>query len=166
MKKLFLILLLAIAFAACGCESTMCMLSKKDLHKFDGGAQPVYVANPEMQREYLILKNSEIYSLTNQSTGARKLTLLPIKHFGRCGNPIMLTVLTIGIVPGILPSAQAFEYDLETDGKVEHCVHPLPTYDRVSIWEWFVKHDDDRVLAEALAWSSKQQQLEQISLPK
>jgi hypothetical protein len=142
------------------------MLSKKDLHKFDGGTQSVFVTNPEMQREYSILKNSEIYPLTNQPAGARKLTLLPIKHFGRCGNPIMLTILTIGIVPEVLPSAQVFEYDLETDGKIEHCVHPLPTYDRVSIWEWFANHDDDKVMAEALAWSSKQQRLEQISLPE
>jgi len=31
----------------------------------------------------------------------------------------MLTIITFGIVPGVLPAARAFEYDLDTDGVAE-----------------------------------------------
>jgi hypothetical protein len=137
------------------------MESTRHLDHFDGGARPVYVSNPEMHPEYEILKASGIYQLTNQPEGARTLTLLPIHQYGRCANPMLLTIVTFGIVPGILPGARAFEYDLDTDGVVVRCVHLLPIYDRISIWEWLVKHDDQRVLAEALAWSSLQQQSNQ-----
>jgi hypothetical protein len=132
------------------------MESTKHLNRFDGGTRSVYVTNPEMHPEYEILKTSAIYQLSSQPEGARKLTLLPVHQYGRCGNPLMLTIVTFGIVPGVLPGARAFEYDLDTDGVVEHCVHPLPIYDRISIWEWLVRHDDQKVLAEALAWSSLQ----------
>lgn len=134
----------------------MCLESTEHLQRFDGGDRPVYVTNPTMQPEFEILKASGIYQLTNTPKGARQLTLLPIRQHGRCGNPLMLTFLTFGIVPGVLPSARSFDYDLETDGTVQHCVHPLPLFDRVSIWEWLVKSHDQKVMAEALAWSSLQ----------
>ncbi len=86
----------------------------------------MYVTNPEMNREYEILKASGIYQLSSQTNGARHLTLRPIQQYGRCGNPLMLTIITFGIVPGVLPAARTFEYDLDTDGVVEPCVHYLP----------------------------------------
>ena len=151
------LLLLATGFLSSGCKSTMRMESTKHLQRFEGGMRPVYVTNPAMQKEYEILRASGIYSLTSQPEGARKLTLLPVHQYGRCANPLMLTIVTFGIVPGVLPGARSFEYDLETDGPIAHCTHPLPTYDRISIWEWLARHDDQKVLAEALAWSSLQE---------
>lgn len=167
MKKIVIqLMLLAAVVLFCGCGTTTCMTSKKCLHQFDGGTQPVFVVNPEKNPEYEILKQSKIYALTNQPEGARKLTLLPIKHYGRCANPLMLTIITLGIVPGYLPSAEAFQYNLETDGKVERCIHPLPMYDRISIWEWLVRHHDEKVLAEALTWSSCREHREEPVLSK
>ena len=66
----------------------------------------------------------------------------------------MLTGLTLGIIPGVVSGARTFEYDLETDGKVQKMFHRLPLCERISIWEHFVKHNDDATLAEALAWST------------
>jgi hypothetical protein len=73
----------------------------------------------------------------------------------------MLTIITIGIVPGYLPSAKVFQYDLETDGKLERCMHPLPMYDRISIWEWLIPNHDEKILPEALAWSKCQERPEE-----
>lgn len=148
--------LLIVLLFSCGCGSTLCMESKKHLQHFDGGARPVYVTNPEMRPEYDILKASGIYRLTSQTNGARYLTLQPIHEYGRCGNPLMLSGVTLGIVPGVLPAARTFEYDLETDGFVEPCVHFLPLYERFSIWEWLVPHHEQKVLAEGLAWSARE----------
>jgi hypothetical protein len=161
MVRLFLV---TAILSLCGCKSTICMESKKDLHRFDGGSQPVYVTNPEMHREYEILKASAIYRLSNEPEGARKLTLRPIQHLGRCGNPLMLSFVTLGIVPGFLPGAQVFEYDLETDGQVERYAHHLPIYERFSSWEWFVFRRGETTLAKALAWSSRRERHDNIEI--
>jgi hypothetical protein len=148
-----------------GCGSTPCVASKQGLHQFDGGTQPVYVANPGMQPEYNILKASGIYPLSTTPDGARRLTLLPIRYGGRCANPLMLTIITLGIVPGVLPDARFFAYDLDTDGVVERRIHYLPIYDRISIWEHLVRYDDQRVLAEGLAWSKLEPLTASQSMP-
>jgi hypothetical protein len=137
-----------------GCGSTLHMVSTSHLQRFDGGTRPVYVTNPELQPEYEILRDSGIYKLSSQREGARLVTLHPIRQYGRCANPLMLTMITFGIVPGVLPAARAFEYDLQADGVVEVCEHRLPLYERFSIWEWRLRGHEEKVMAEALAWSS------------
>jgi hypothetical protein len=130
------------------------MAPKKHLQQFDGGTRAVYVTNPEMAREYAILKASGIYLLSGQPDGARRLTLYPVGHYFRCGNPLLLSGLTLGIIPGFLPGGRVFDYDLETDGVSERYVHHLPVWERFSIWEWLLQRDEDKVLAEALVWSA------------
>jgi len=83
------------------------------------------------------------------------LTLRPLHHGFRCGNPLILSMLTVGIIPGILPAGLTFDYDLETDGTVEHCARSLPLYERSSIWECLLfLHDDQKIMAKGLRWSS------------
>jgi hypothetical protein len=146
--------LLVVVGASSGCRGTLRTASKHDLQKFDGGTRTVFVTNPELRREYEVLKASNIYQLSSNPSDARRLTLHPIRQYGRCGNPLMLTGLTFGIIPGVVSATRAFEYDLESDGKTQKLCHRLPLYERFSIWEHLVKHDDDATLAEALAWST------------
>lgn len=152
---LHLALLAAVAFSS-GCASTLHMESKRHLQRFNGGTRPVFVTNPELTREYEILRVSGIYPLSQERDGARLLTLHPIRQYGRCANPLMLTGLTLGIVPGVLPAARSFGYDLQTDGVVEAHEHHLPLYERIAIWEWLLPREEQKVMAEALAWSSSQ----------
>lgn len=140
--------------ALTGCRGTLRTTSKHELPKFDGGSQPVYVTNPGLRREYEVLKASGIYPLSSSPDSPLRLTLHPIWQYGRCGNPLMLTGLTFGIIPGVVSATHAFEYDLESDGKVQKLSHRLALYERVSLWEHFVRHNDNATLAEALAWSS------------
>ncbi len=151
---LHLALLVAVVFSS-GCASTLHMESKRHLQRFDGGTRTVFITNPELEREYEILRASGIYRFSTERDGARLLTLHPIRQYGRCGNPLMLTGLTLGIVPGVLPAARGFEYDLETDGVTETCEHHLPLYERFSVWEWLLRRDEQKIVAEALAWSSR-----------
>ena len=148
-----LILLLGLVVST-GCTSSLHLGSARDLPRFNGGARPVYVTNPELKEEYEVLRASGIYPLSTERDGARLLTLHPIVRYGRCGNPLMLTIFTCGIVPGVLPAARVFEYDLQTDGTTETRSHPLALYERFSIWERLLPHNDQRKMAEALARSS------------
>jgi hypothetical protein len=146
-----------------GCASTVCMESKRNLQRFDGGDRPVFVTNPELSQEHELLRASAIYPLARHPDGARRLTLHPLRQYARCGNPLMLSGLTLGIIPGILPGERVFEYELETDGVMESYTHHLPVYERISVWEWLVRDNDDKVLAEALAWAVRQERPTQFS---
>lgn len=140
-----------------GCASTVYLMAKPPADPFAGGGEPVYVTNPELKREYAILRSSKIYTLTNQVEGARKLTLRPLHQMGQCGTPLVLSGLTLGILPGFLEGGYWFRYELEKDGVTEQWGHPLPVYERYSIWEWLVKlkHDDNKVFAQGLANSRR-----------
>ena len=150
------LLLMAIVFS--GCASTVHLESERKLHRFDSGIQSVFVTNPDSQSEYRILAASGIYRLVDESDGAPKLTLHPIRHHFRCGNPLLLSGITLGIRPGYLPAPKTFEYDLEIDGVAKRYTHHLRMYERFSIWEWLVRQVEDQVLAEALAWSGNASQ--------
>jgi hypothetical protein len=131
------------------------MESTRHLHQFQGRAGAVYVTNPELRREYEILKASGVYELSNQPAGAAQLTLHPLCQYGRCGNPLMLSFLTLGILPGTIDGAYVFEYDLEADGVVERYTRHLPLFERFSVWEHLVKRDEEKLFGKALAWSYK-----------
>jgi len=150
-------ILLAMVLLLTGCRtSSLHLESTNQRQRFHDDAGPVFVVNPQMQNEYAILKASKIYQLTNQPAGVRRLTLHPVHRFGRCGNPIMLTYLTFGILPGVLPAARVFEYELETDGVRVQYAHSLPLYERISIWESLTFTSDQKMMAKGLAWSTRQ----------
>jgi hypothetical protein len=151
----YLCLILGLVFSS-GCASTLHVQSKRHLQRFDGGARPVYVTNPELQPEYDVLRASGIYPLSTQRDGARLLTIHPMRQYGGCGNPLMLTIFTFGIVPGWLPADRTFEYELQTDGATQTYEHHLPVYERFSLWERFLRRDEQKALAEGLAWAPTQ----------
>ena len=150
------LLLLALALLCGGCGTTLCLVSKQHLERFQSDAEPVYVTNPQIGREYEILKTSGIYQLSERPESSRKLTLHPVHQDGRCSNPLMLSAITLGIIPGFLPAGRTFEYDLDAGAGPEPYTHYLPLYERFSIWDWLVRRDEQKVLAEALTWSKPQ----------
>lgn len=149
-----LLSVMALAVLLSGCGSTVCMMSKQHLQSFPRDPQPVYVTNPELKRELGMLRASGIFQLSNEPTGERALTLKPIRQYGVCVNPLMLSGLTLGVVPGVLPGNYCFEYELRNGGLTERRSHRLPVYVRYSVWERLSQRDADKVLGEALAWSS------------
>ena len=150
-KTLALFLLAALLT---GCRSTLCLYSRDAVEPIPPDPRPVYVTNPDLTREYEILKAAGIYRLSYHSADARLLTLKRLRQSARCANPLLLSALTLGVIPGWLPGYYAFEYEIEMDGAVQCRTHALPVYERLSIWEWLVRRDNDKVLAKALAHSS------------
>jgi hypothetical protein len=142
-SKLFL--LIAVFLIGTGCKSTYLATHPFHPYKFNGGSEPVFVTNPEMKLEYELLQRSGIYALTNQPTG-RTLTLNPIHDCsGGCANPLMLSGMTLGILPGFLPADIDFSYDFESGGERETRHHMLPFLVRYSMWDWLVAQTEDEV---------------------
>ena len=153
-KRAFFPVFILAATLLSGCTSTIHVAGKKsELQLFDGGMPPVYVNNPEMTPEYQVLKSSGIYEISSEAEGARRLTLHQMRHLPRCGNPLIGSMFTLGIIPAVLPAPCVFGYELETNGSIEVVEHRLPLYERFSIWEWPLKWNQKRVYARALAVS-------------
>ena len=78
----------------------------------------------------------------------------------------MLTIFTFGLVPGYLPGAYDFEYELETDAGPEKFIHRLPVYERFSVWERLLHQDTDSVLSRALKISEREKRQPKPSLQR
>src|SRR5437899_703927 len=131
MNKLAFVTGLVLAALLSGCTSTLHVAGKRsELPPFDGGRTPVYVTNPDMAPEYQILKRSGIYTVSSEPGGARRLTLHRMGHIPVCGNPLIATVFTLGLIPVKLPAPHIFQYDLETNGGSEEIEHLMPLYER------------------------------------
>jgi hypothetical protein len=146
--------LAVFALLLSGCASTLHLASPKTALPFSDTGAPVFVTNPELKREHAILKKSGIYRLSETPEGARRLTLRPIAQYGRCANPLMLSIFTFGVIPGVLPATMHFGYDLEVGGKSQQIVHRLPMYERFWIWDRLAVGDGDEVIGEALRYSA------------
>jgi hypothetical protein len=147
-------LVLVSVFVWGGCAST--------LHVYRGvpkqvisDTKPVYVTNPELAEECIILRGSRIYQISERPENANRLTLLPLRKYGRCGNPLMLSIVTFGLIPGYLPGALDFSYKLETDEGTILFTHRLPVYERFSVWERLIHQDRSAVLSDALRHSER-----------
>jgi hypothetical protein len=77
-----------------------------------------------------------------------------LEQYGGCGMPLIGSAIFLGIIPINLPAYYTFEYDLENNGQIESRRHRMQLNNRISIWEWFIRSVDNKVLAQALAWSS------------
>lgn len=117
--------------------------------------QTVQVTNPELVREFEILKQSGIYHISNKPE-AVTLTLAPLKtwHYG-CGNPLLGSVLTMGILPATLPATITFGYTLTEGGSIKQYGHSIRAYTRHSIWEHLISSDGAHEIAEALKFSTR-----------
>jgi hypothetical protein len=155
MKMTPALLLTALSLLLCGCGSTLCIDRRNAGPKITADARPVYVTNPELKRENAILRASGIFMFAENSNRVRRLTLQPLKQYGACANPLMLSAITIGTIPGTVPGNYWFSYDLEKDGVMTTHNHPLPVYRRLSIWDRMVptSRREEDVLAEALSLS-------------
>ena len=137
-----------------GCGTTVYVHRTRDSQRLARHPQPVYVTNANLQPEYEMLRASGIFDLSGQPASAPKLTLRTMRRFGQCANPLLLSAMTLGIIPGWLPGNYSFEYDLEVNGQVENRMHMLPVSMRISVWEHLVRSDEQKVLTEALAFST------------
>lgn len=101
--------------------------------KADFPKQKVFVANKELTKEYKILKHSNIYEVVEDSTNAAKLTLHPMKIYTpSCGNPIIGSVITVGLLPSVFPYDVSYSYDIAENNTTKNNQYNLQVYQ--SFW--------------------------------
>lgn len=139
-----------------GCGSTLVLQSQRTQPAITVDRPAVFVRNPQLAREYAILRDSGIYQITQDKDCPARVTLHPIRCYGACGQPLLIGAMTLGIVPVPIPAGMEFLYELETPLGIERCGHRLALSRRFSIWEWLIPENEEQVIAEALAKSDRQ----------
>jgi hypothetical protein len=156
MKTIALLLLCAVLS---GCGSTLVVLRPASTGRVGHIGQKVRVVNPELEREFQILRAAEIYDISTDPTAA-SLSLAPIQsNLLGCANPFFLSVVTLGILPVSFQSDIIFCYSIEDRGEISRFDHFIPAYKRYSIWEHFISDNSDSEIAEALKECKKKESI-------
>ncbi|MCW3161130.1 hypothetical protein [Chryseobacterium oryctis] len=89
--------------------------------KADFLKKKVFVTNKELKKEYEILRHSKIYEITNDTAYVTRIKLYHMKiSTPYCGNPIIGTVITAGLLPSYFPYNSSYSYDLIENNTTTH----------------------------------------------
>jgi hypothetical protein len=90
--------------------------------KPDFQKQKAFVMNKELEREFTILKQSDIYEIVDDSTDVAKIKLyelVPDQSF-QCGNLMAGSMLTLGLLPSVYRTKDTFSYDVSENNTVKN----------------------------------------------
>ncbi len=136
MTKLLIYLFIILSFSSCYAYK---IYPKEDRHfTCAGERKKLFVINPELKKEYSILKWSGIFQITNDSTGADiMIRLFSLRRNFVCGNAIMGGVITLGQMPVHFPDIYDFSFEEFSDrGKIEWS-YQLKIVKRYWFWDMF-----------------------------
>ncbi|REC61005.1 hypothetical protein DRF65_18405 [Chryseobacterium pennae] len=92
-----------------------------------------FVVNKELKTEFNILKHSDIYEIVEDSTDAARITLYPMKtHTPPCGNPMIGSMITVGLLPSGFPYDISYSYDVAENSTTKKYQYQLQVYQ--SLW--------------------------------
>lgn len=101
--------------------------------KADFPKQKVFVMNKDLKKEFEILKHSGIYELVDDSTSTAKIQLYPMSTFTpSCGNPMIGSMLTVGLLPSYFSYTISYNYDLIEKSTTKNHQYKLEVYQ--SLW--------------------------------
>ena len=76
----------------------------------------VFVRNPELAEELEILRASGVFEIVSAEQADKVVELHPQEQTGVCGNPLLLTWATGGLVPSTVSIGWTFSFTLQEDG--------------------------------------------------
>lgn len=95
--------------------------------------QKAFVVNKELEKEFKILKHSDIYEIVEDSTNAAKITLHPMEtRTPSCGNPMIGSMITVGLLPSGFPYDISYRYDVTENSTTKNYQYQLKVYQ--SLW--------------------------------
>ncbi|MFT3846977.1 MAG: hypothetical protein QM725_18110 [Lacibacter sp.] len=97
-----------------------------------------FVVNPELTKEYEILKSAEIYTITTDSNLADiQVKLYKIEKLFVCGQPAIGSLITLGQIPVYLPDKYFFTIDEIRKGEITKTKFELRIATRIWFWDMF-----------------------------
>ena len=121
MKKLILLIAITITLSSCFPAYKIQPKADRTYKLADTYTKPVVsVLNSDsLKREFKILKRSQLYTFTNDSTSAIKIKLYHLqKNNWFCGNTMILSTVTLGVLPSENPYSYTYAFDEIKNGSV------------------------------------------------
>ncbi len=157
-RSIISILLLPVILSGCYAYRVF----PKSYRHFEAPAatQTVYIINPELKKEFEILKAAGIYIISNDSTNHLAIKLYPMQRNFVCGQPIVGSILFLGQLPAYLPDRYQFIYEEQQDGTTRQFKYELKVATRIWFWDMFTFQKNFKKFAgKALAGSRHQEKL-------
>ncbi|TXD98952.1 hypothetical protein ESY88_20765, partial [Subsaximicrobium wynnwilliamsii] len=119
MKKTHLIILGLLAILCSSCYSYKVYPKEYRKIENDNPKRSAYIINDTLKKELEILASSELFEIISDSSKADlKIKLYPIKQSFVCGQPIILSMLTVGQLPITLPDRYLYRFEEIENGIV------------------------------------------------
>ena len=138
MKRIHLLILGLLATLCSSCYSYK--IYPKEYRKLenDNVKRNAYVENDTLKKELKILASSELFKITSDSTKADlKVKLYPmIKNFS-CGQPMIVSMLTVGQLPVYFPDKYLFRFDEIEKDRITPRNLELKIAQRIWFWDMF-----------------------------
>jgi hypothetical protein len=137
MKLLLFIGVLSTALTSCYTYKVF----PKEYRAFEykGEKETAFVINPELKKEYEILKQSGIFILTSDSLNdkAVKIELHPLFRGFMCGNAIVLSAFSLGQFPVYFPDTYHFKFEEMERQETRSRDFELQVAKRIWFWDMF-----------------------------
>lgn len=98
-----------------------------------------FVRNPELAEELEILQASGLFEIVSADQADKVVELHPQEQMGVCGNPLLLTWATGGLVPSTVSVGWTFSFTLQEDGVDSEQRFVLEAERRVSLVQHLFK---------------------------
>jgi len=112
-----------------------------------------FVRNPELAEELEILQASGLFEIVSAGQADKVVELHPQEQMGVCGNPLLLTWATGGLVPSTVSVGWTFSFTLQEDGVESEQRFVLQAERRVSLVQHLLRpfRSDTQTLGAILA---------------
>jgi len=111
MRMIFQLTLISLILSSCYSYK---IFPKEYRHfTYTGEKKEVFVLNPEMSKEYEILKKAGVFKIMTDSSNrpVTRIRLYPLERAFVCGQPITASLLFLGQLPVLLPDRYQFRFD-------------------------------------------------------
>jgi len=108
-------------------------------YAYTGIKKKAYVINPELSKELKILEKGRVFELTPDSLdkSALQIRLNPLKHNLACGQPVLVSLVTLGQLPVLLPDRYQYSFDEINGRDTIQRKYELKIASRYWFWDMF-----------------------------
>ena len=129
---------LVLGFTLISCYSYQVLPKEYGKEEFYSHHREAYVLNGDLEMELEILKASKIFLLTADNTAKTRIRLYPIKQIKGCGQPLVLSMLSLGQIPSRLIDNYVFRFDEVTHDTVISRNFDLVIAQHVWFWDLLI----------------------------
>lgn len=147
-----------LALIAGGCTSNLYLPAPEQPQSF-GYAERIDLNHvPEPVRH--VLTEAAIYRPSTADEPATQISAVRLERWPGCGNPLLGSVATLGLLPVTIEDTYVLSYRLSSSRGAIDYSHTMTLLERTSLWEWLLRpfaHSEQTLLSAALQRSPRRE---------